>query len=294
MNKRITLGSNFYPSGEDDQRRQRAARDSWRNLPDVDLVDLQFESDPDRLEIPGFRRVEKLRQDSVRITGLAGKRKPVASEVFDLLAQEALAAGNELFAFSNADIILTPEMIARMDFDGETGADGEIIYQGQDTFVLDAQWWMENRRRFRPYILGESSWDNVYTSILLSHAAARLHNFPALIRHERHANAWYDSPFGAHNRFLLKLDSYYFTDWCNYCLQLDHVAADDWPAREPVLRKTSFTLRPSWRERLKCVARAARAFGQQWPAPPAGNSDCPLAGVCIGRRSRRATASKPR
>ena len=281
--QRITLGTNFYPTSGDDARRQRAAQDSWRGLPDVDLVDLQFERAPARLELPGFRRVEKLRHDSVQLTGLAGKRKPVASEVFDLLAREAVSAGNELFAFANADILLSAEMIAatraaaaagcqaqmfsRMDFDGETGTDLEIIYQGQDAFVLDARWWLENRWRFRPYIVGDLCWDDVYTSILLCHAPARLHNRAALVRHERHATAWHDSPFSAHNRFLLTLDSHYFSDWSRYCDRLGELRViGGGEAQEEALLQASFTLRPVWRERLKCLGRSSRAFGRQWLA----------------------------
>ena len=284
MNEKITLGSNFYLAKGDDARRQRNAVDSWRSLPNVDLVDVQLESAPARLELDGFRRVEKLRHDSVELTGIPGKHNPTMSEVFDLLAREAIAAGNKLFAFANTDIVLTPGMVttvfavaaegckaqvfSRMDFDGPSGADLEMIYQGQDLYVVDAAWWMQNRWRFRPYIIGGGVWDMVFTPILLCHAAGRLHNREALIRHERHANSWLASPYLAHNMFLTTLDSCYVSEWSNYCNRLGELrSAGAGPAEESALLASSFTLRPPpWRTRLKHAARSLRAFGRQWLA----------------------------
>ena len=283
--KRITLGSNSYPSRGEDARRQQAALDSWRGLPGVDLVDLQFADEPDPPAVPGFRCVPRLRHDSRKITGAAGRRKPIVSEMFDLLAREALAAGNDIFVFSNVDILLTPDTVAaihaaaadgcraqvfsRMDFDGKTGADVAMIYPGQDTFAVDARWWLDNRWRFRPYIIGETSWDNVFTAIMLCHAPTRLHNRETLARHEEHDVIWFDSPFRTHNLLLLTLDSYYYLDWCQFCsglrvLRPDGVAGDE--AQEAAWRQSSFQMRPPLRNRLIHVGRVARAFAQQWLA----------------------------
>ncbi len=283
--RRITLGSHSYPARGEDARRQSAALDSWRALPDVELVDMQFAHLPDPPELPGFRRVQTLRHDSVQLTGAEGRRKPIVSEMFDLLAREALAAGNEIFMFSNSDILLTPETIAavlaaaeegckaqvfsRMDFDGKTGADAAMIFPGQDTFALDARWWLENRWRFRPYVVGETSWDNVYTAILVLHAPTRLHNRATLTRHEKHEVIWFQSPFRPHNLLLLTLDSYYHEDWCRYCdglrvIRADGLAGDE--AQEEALRRDSFRLRPGWRTRLIHAGRVVRAFVREWLA----------------------------
>ena len=284
MNEKITLGSNFYPTNGDEARRQRNAVDSWRSLPGVDLVDVQLADAPARVALDGFRRVEKLRHDSVQLTGVAGKHNPTVSEVFDLLAREAISAGNRLFAFANTDIILTPAMVAavfegvaagcqaqvfsRMDFDGASGKDLEIIYQGQDLFVVDAAWWLQNRWRFRPYIIGGGVWDMAFTPILLCHAAGRLHNRSAYIRHERHANSWLASPYLPHNMFLTTLDSRYLSVWSDYCNRLDELRRTDIdPGREAALLEHAFTLRPRpLRARLINLARAGRAFARQWLA----------------------------
>ena len=209
--------------------------------------------------------------------------------MFDLLAQEALAAGNDIFLFSNSDILMTPETIAaiqaaaaegckaqvfsRMDFDGQTGSDTTMVYHGQDSFAVDARWWMENRWRFRPYVIGETSWDNVFMAVMVSHAPTRLHNRATLTRHEKHEIIWYHSPFRAHNLLLLTLDSYYHEDWCRYCdglrvLRAGGGVGDE--AQEEALRRDSFRLRPGWRTRLVYRGRVARAFAQQWLARAKG------------------------
>ena len=281
---RITLGTNFYPAKGAEGRRQQAAQDSWRELPGVDLVDLQFARDPARLDLPGFRRVEALRHDSLELTGVPGKRKPIMSELFDRLAREALTAGHEVFAFANADIVLPPPVIpfalacaaegskaqafSRLDFGGDTGRGDEMIYPGQDVFVIDVRWWLDNRWRFRPYIVGEVGWDNVYTSILLRHApGARLHNRAGHVRHERHVSVWDDSPFAPFNTFLITLDSHYFRDWCDYCQELKRLRGGDEVAEETleaVAQRRAFAWQPDWRARLVHRGRVARAFLALW------------------------------
>ena len=45
--------------------------------------------------------------DSVRVTANGRPAKPLTSEIFDVLAQEAAAGGHRHFAFINADIVVT-------------------------------------------------------------------------------------------------------------------------------------------------------------------------------------------
>ena len=48
-----------------------------------------------------------------------------------------------------------------------------MVTAGQDMFVVSVQWWQRNRSRFRPYILGEACWDNVYTAVMMCHSRRR-------------------------------------------------------------------------------------------------------------------------
>ena len=286
----LTLGSNFYLSQGGDARRQQAAQDSWRTLPGVDLVDLQFVRDPARLNLPGFRRVEVLQRDARELTGADGKRKPIMSELFDALARAALAAGNEFFAFANADVVLLPSFVdtvradaaagsrgqvfSRVDFPGEeVPGEEEMIFPGQDVFVLDARWWLDHRWRFRPYVIGEVGWDNVYTALVLRHApGARLHNRVGHARHEIHENRWYASPYEPYNTFLLTLDAYPFGDWCEYCGELRRLRGGGLlgggplgdEAEEAAVQGRVFTRPADRRGRLLHWARVARTFARTW------------------------------
>ena len=102
----------------------------------------------------------------------------------------------------NSDIIVSPAAVARviagehqvyafsrMDYD-RAGRDTGLILTGCDAFAFDVAWWRANRHRFRPYILGEPCWDNVFTALLMCYGDGMLVNRDAAIRHEIHATAW--------------------------------------------------------------------------------------------------------
>src|SRR5205085_2757064 len=117
-------------------------------------------------------------------------------------------------AYFNADIIVTPEAVARIIGAGKQGyaisrmdqnlegGDAGLTLTGLDLFAFDVGWWRANRRRFRPYILGEPCWDNVYAAVLMCHADAMILNRDALIRHEVHAMASRAGVFAEYNGFL--------------------------------------------------------------------------------------------
>jgi hypothetical protein len=74
--------------------------------------------------------------------------------------------------------------------------------------------------------VGESTWDNVYASILLCHANAAIENRRGLVRHEQHALAWTASPFVEYTRLLAAFDAGYFTLWCRYIDALQRLRAE--------------------------------------------------------------------
>ena len=86
--------------------------------------------------------------------------------------------------------------------------------------MVDASWWLAHRREFRPYILGEPCWDNVYVAKLLCLAGGVLLNREPLVRHETHTIRWQNSPFAEHNGYLAALDRIYFTRWAMYATRL--------------------------------------------------------------------------
>ncbi|HEX8694938.1 MAG TPA: hypothetical protein VF746_21185 [Longimicrobium sp.] len=267
----LLLGTHVHPAEGDAARRQAAALDTLRGLDGVRLVNLQW---PDGvIDVPGFRTVASLRADSVAATGRAGRRKPLVTELFDGLCACAEEEGLGAFCFTNSDVhvsqALVDEVLAvpldgravsRMDFDGATGAGLGVVTRGVDTFAVRAEWWRAHRRRFRPYVVGEAVWDNVYAAILLSHGDARLLNRGTWTRHERHATAWTASPFADYTRLLAALDRPYFSLWARYHAGLVELRARGAPdAEEDALQRRVFRFRPSPAERAVQAGRALKA-----------------------------------
>jgi hypothetical protein len=208
----IAIGTQFYPAEADSERRQARARAALLELDGVVPINLQFVDE--RFEPEGFRTLPVLRQDSRTVTGAAGARKPVVSEMFDALADAARTSGCRYFAYLNADIEVTPAALApilagdrdgyafsRTDVDGVTGAEIGVQIFGLDMFAIDAGWWARERRRFRPYIAGEACWDNVYAALICAHGRGDIINERPGIFHEHHPAVWNDGPFAEHNGF---------------------------------------------------------------------------------------------
>jgi hypothetical protein len=279
----LVLGTHSYQGDPDAVRRQSCALDALELLPDVVAIDVQWTDAP--LRRPWIRTVAALRRDSTSVTGRAGRVKPIVSDVLDALAATAEREGSRYFAYVNSDIIVTPAAVAlvaagdhqayafsRMDYDS-SGRDAGLVLTGCDGFAFEVGWWRANRRRFRPYILGEPCWDNVYASLLMCHGNGILVNRGAAIKHEVHGTAWGTSAFSEYNGFLASLDARYFSLWAAYHARLVEArgrAASE--AEERTIAERVFVWRRSPALALKQAARDVKAHVRyrrqraQWPA----------------------------
>jgi hypothetical protein len=224
------------------------------------------------------------------VTGVSGRRRPLSREVFDALAQHAAAHGLTYFAFINSDIVVTQDAVAEVVRRGrETyaisrhdigeGVPVEPITAGVDMFVAAVVWWGRHRRRFRPYIVGESCWDNVYTAIMMCHSDGVILNRDPLILHPRHEALWRDeAPAARYNGLLAALDARYFSLWASYWRRLHAARARGasageeeairhavfvWRRSAPVaVRQGLRNVRALWRyRRLQAEWRSAAAIG---------------------------------
>jgi glycosyltransferase involved in cell wall biosynthesis len=225
----VLLGVHAYPtSSPPSARRQREALTTMASLRGVRHVNMQFvaaETPP--VEVDGFETVRAMELDSLTASGRMGARKPIASEVFDLLARRALEEGCRYFAYVNSDTVLSQELVNRIS-GGENDAyliartdvgDGRppaVLISGVDGFAIHAEWWIAHRWRFRPYILGEPVWDNVYAALAVCHGRAEFVYGTGALTHERHPTQWVASPFASYVRYLSALDAPYFSLWCAY------------------------------------------------------------------------------
>lgn len=222
-------------------KREAAAQASLAALAGVACVNLAFHDDPPGAGILPLRRA--LQQDAPGVTGARGPRKPVVSEMLDVLAAEAAERGIPRIGLVNGDIVVLPAAIDRLSAferpaaavartDVGAGKPEAIMHFGIDMFVFDRGFWARERRRFRRYLLGEILWDNVYASIVACHGGAIL-NQERLILHERHERAAaLASPFGVYLHGLATRDRSYFTRWCTYVHQAELLRARGGSAEE--------------------------------------------------------------
>lgn len=274
----ILFGTNLYPATGEAARRQENSSRSLLALTGVELVNLQFQDRQALVAREGMETLAVLRHDSPGVAGVRGVRKPVVGEMFQVLGEEAVKRGHRYFAFSNSDILVCQEAIdlmlsgglesyifSRVEFDGRTGENLEVLIYGADCFAVEASWWARNRVPFRPYVVGEPCWDNVYAAQLLCHSRSVLFNRGSFIRHERHDIIWRKSPFARYTHYLATLDSLYFSLWCAYVRQLEELRAKQ--ATEPeelALQGRVFRWRPTLWSRLTQWARATRAHWRHY------------------------------
>jgi len=274
---RILIGTHTFAARGDGARRQAACVASLRALDRTRIVNVQFAREPHHAD--GIETLPTLRNTSNGLTGRAGPTKPDVSEIFAVLASEAIARRIPLFCFTNGDIIVTQPAVdwmlattkdtfvfSRENFDGGSGESRGMELSGTDVFAMTVRWWQANARRFRRYLLGEGGFDNVYTAIMMCHSDGALENRRPLVRHEVHQPGPMPSPhFGEYIRRLCALDAQYFTRWCLYWDGLVRMRRSGATAEaESAWAREAFTWNPSPREALVQRGRNVKAEVRYW------------------------------
>jgi hypothetical protein len=267
----MLIGLSLHEGDQDAVRRQSAACAALVGLDGIEAVNLQFTSGAS-LSDSRLPTLRALNTDSTQMAGSSGRRKPIAREMFDVLSSEAAARSHRYFAYINADIVVTRALVHEIGCGGREsyavsrcdvgpGTPDRMVTSGQDMFVMSVSWWQRNRLRFRPYILGEACWDNVYTAVMMCHSQGVLLNRHPLILHERHPTAWRDAtPAARYNGLLAALDARYFDRWAQYWHRLEQLRAAASPSSvEDQLARDMFVWKRSAPEALRHVVRSARA-----------------------------------
>ena len=274
---RILIGTHTFAARGDGMRRQAACVASLRALDRAQVVNAQFAQHPHHAN--GIETLAVLRNTSNGLTGREGPSKPDVSEIFAVLASEAIARGIPIFCFTNGDIIVsqqavdwmlsTPKdtfVLSRENFDGPSGESRGMELAGTDVFTMTVRWWESNAHRFRRYLLGEGGFDNVYTAIMMCHSDGAIENRRPLVRHEAHQPGPMPSPhFGEYIRLLCALDAQYFTRWCRYWDGLVRMRRNGAaPNEETAWAREAFTWNPSLQEALIQRGRNVKAHARYW------------------------------
>jgi hypothetical protein len=266
----VLIGTQFYKTHGESERRQARAMDALGSLHDVEVIDLQWDPTPPKR--PWIRTVPDLQLDSRMVSGCDGPRKPVTTDAMRVLIEQADRGGHRYLMLTNADIVITPAATAlieqngkevyafsRLDVEKDTGRELEPTLAGLDAFAFDVRWFRANRRRFRPYIMGEACWDTVYAAIAMCHGDGLIAS-RGEIRHEPHPTEWGQSGFADYNGYLAAVDNRYFTLWCSYYAQLMASRARGASLEEErALCQRVFQWRPSAAAAVKQVGRNIKA-----------------------------------
>src|SRR5262245_54762251 len=185
----MLIGLNAYTGDAAANRRQQKAAERLLGLSGVAAVNLQFRTGQ-KTTIEGIETLPVLSQDSRDIAGPGPRSKTMTVELFDVLAATASARRHDYFAYINTDIVVLPAALERIagerretyaisrydvdDVNGLTG--GTPLTAGIDMFVFSPAWWRLNRRRFRPYVVGDACWDNVYAAVMMCHSNGTICN----------------------------------------------------------------------------------------------------------------------
>jgi glycosyltransferase involved in cell wall biosynthesis len=268
----VVVGTHMYGALAEAGRRQAAAAASLAALRCQRRVAIVFPDDGCPAGADGLERQAVLRRDSAEMARARAPRRAVTREVFDALAALAREAGARYFFFVNGDIRLsqaavdlitsggsTAYVFTRTDIDAD-GGNAALLLSGIDGFAVDVNWYAANAWRFREYLIGDRTWDNVYASILFSHGDARMVYRSGWLLHERHSSRWLNGPYSSYLRYLSALDAQYFRLWCEFhdrgCEAVERGGGED--ALNAIAHRV-FVWRPTAADRLVQHARGWKA-----------------------------------
>jgi hypothetical protein len=262
----VLIGLNtFQAKGSAGQRQDRAVRHNLE-IQGISLVNLDFATQPESPSWEGLRSLEVLQTDSRKASGCKGPRKPIIPELLNELHRVAEREDHLHFGLCNADIRLTPEAVqcvkrsqadsmtfSRTDCELIGSNTGTVCLYGLDFIVIKTSIWPRIRTQVRPYILGESLWDNVLCALLAAQSRFEHIDTEGLVLHEAHPRAWEQSPFARYVWWLSVLDGAHFSRWCSYVAQREVDQANTAECSSPATKQSAIHLlsRP-WPFKKRC------------------------------------------
>ena len=197
---KLIFGINTYKDPSDLNVRQKLCIKSLKKIcsENNSIVNLQFNSDS--FEYKDFNKTLKLQQSSQDYISHSSYKFPIVSEIFDVLSNEDC----DYFVFLNDDIIIQKNFLKEIeDFDydcyitsrvdinlhenGECYTPVNYNIHGFDLFCIKKEWWLKNRDKFPPLILGKYFWDTAYYVLCKKYGKTKtLNKLPYSILHPIH------------------------------------------------------------------------------------------------------------
>jgi len=216
----IVLAVNLVPTDDHNWRhRQQLCIESIDKVRSLNIVPLNICYENEIITPEQWNVLPALKQSANVKLKVEGKRKPFVNEIFNLASEWAEQNGAEWFAYANNDIIITPELVktvfklinegaetiivSRNELDSFNKASenipGYLEYCGFDVFFCNVGWWLRNKIRFHPYILGERAWDDAYASIMMFHSKGKILYINGLCLHIKHPTNWLEGVYASYN-----------------------------------------------------------------------------------------------
>jgi len=197
---KLVFGINTYKDSSDLNARQKLCIKSLKKICSDNnrIVNLQFIDD--FFEYKDFDKTLKLQQSSQNYITDSPYKFPIVSEIFNVLSGEDC----DYFVFLNDDIILQKNFLkeiedfqhdcyvaSRVDVDlhegGEYFTPKNYNIHGFDLFCIKKEWWLKNKDKFPPLILGKYFWDTAYYVLCKKYGKTKtLNKLPYSILHPIH------------------------------------------------------------------------------------------------------------
>lgn len=197
---KLVFGINTYKDPDDLNIRQKLCLKALNKLNSENntIVNLQFINDS--FEYKDFNKTLKLQQSSQDYIPDSSYKFPIVSEIFNVLSNEDC----DYFVFLNDDIIIQKNFLkeiedfqydcyvaSRVDVDldenGSYYTPTNYNIHGFDLFCIKKDWWLKNKDKFPPLILGKYFWDTAYYVLCKKYGKTKtINKLPYSILHPTH------------------------------------------------------------------------------------------------------------
>lgn len=175
---KIALGTNYFGTGERQQKAKESHIKLARKFPDLKLYDIQFEDDPKESD-GDYTTLNVLTRSSQTLFPEWDKKIPFVNDIMGALADLDV----DYFIYTNSDILISDRLIkyieetqpdtlacSRMDvapfsdFNQILPLRWEIA--GFDTFVFKKEWFLKHKFLFEDFLIGRPCWDHHYAGLV--------------------------------------------------------------------------------------------------------------------------------
>jgi hypothetical protein len=193
-----------------------------QEFPQINLYNITYHKDIN--EHPEFTHLPLLQNQAKDLIPESTSTIPIAKDFFDILSNQDC----DYFMYLNSDTLPAKKLIKLIlkgEYETYAVSRHEILpleniqddvtaykieIAGFDAWICKKQWWIDNRDKFKNYIVGNHLWDVDYAITMFKNSHGKLCNKEFFLAHEKHPIKWNDStPEALHNARLFDQTSFH-------------------------------------------------------------------------------------